>query len=215
MKERNAFILYKSYFTPISGLTDEQLGRLFRAIFEWQINGKANPGKDIEIPFQFFVNQFNIDNEKYQEICGKNRNNARSRWNATAYDRMRPNAKDNDKDKDKDKDKENDKENDTLFGDAETTPTSKNKSSRFVPPTLEQVRAYFSENTLKGNPDEFFFYYDKVGWKTDKGASIKKWESAAQGWSIREGKFPKNTPSAASKRIAIEADPEDYKSTIS
>lgn len=79
-KQRDSFILYKSHYEPISKLSDSQLGRLFRAIYQWQINGKAEPGPDIEIAFSFLVNQFRIDNEKYREKCSKNRDSALSRW---------------------------------------------------------------------------------------------------------------------------------------
>lgn len=74
--ERESFILYKNFYEPISQLTDEQLGRLFRCIYKWQIHGKADPEKDISMAFGFFVNQFRIDNEKYLEKCETLRNNA-------------------------------------------------------------------------------------------------------------------------------------------
>lgn len=74
---RDGFVIYKSFYGPIEGLTDEQLGRLFRAIFQWQINGQADPDKDIQVAFGFIVNQFVIDNNKYQERCEKNQANGR------------------------------------------------------------------------------------------------------------------------------------------
>ena len=64
--KKEAFILYKSFYEPISQLTDEQLGRLFRAIFRWQISGFEDVEPDIRIAFSFFVNQFRIDEGKYQ-----------------------------------------------------------------------------------------------------------------------------------------------------
>lgn len=95
--QRESFILYKSFYGPISQLTDEQLGRLFRAIYLWQIDGEATPEPDIQIAFGFFINQFRIDNEKYQVRCDKNRENAQSRWqmrpDATASKRIKSGAK--------------------------------------------------------------------------------------------------------------------------
>lgn len=75
--QRESFILYKSFYGPISQLTDEQLGRLFRAIYLWQIDGDATPDPDIQIAFGFFINQFRIDNEKYQERCERNQENGK------------------------------------------------------------------------------------------------------------------------------------------
>ena len=81
MKDRNikrdSFILYKSFYGPISLLTDEQLGRLFRSIYLWQIDGEANPEPDIQIAFGFFINQFRIDNEKYTAKCEQYRENGK------------------------------------------------------------------------------------------------------------------------------------------
>ena len=53
--QRESFILYKSFYDPISQLTDEQLGRLFRSIYLWQINGEADPEPDIKVAFGFFI----------------------------------------------------------------------------------------------------------------------------------------------------------------
>lgn len=100
--QRESFILYKSFFEPIAKFTDEQLGRLFRAIFQWQIDGRSNPEPDIEVAFGFFVNQFRIDNSKYQERCEKNRENAQLRWqmrtDANGCERIQSIAKDADND---------------------------------------------------------------------------------------------------------------------
>lgn len=108
--QRESFILYKSFYDPISQLTDEQLGRLFRSIYLWQINGEADPEPDIKVAFGFFINQFRIDNEKYQVRCDKNRENAQSRWkmrtDANASKRIKSGAKNADNDNDNGNDNE-------------------------------------------------------------------------------------------------------------
>ena len=100
--QRESFILYKSFYDPISQLTDEQLGRLFRSIYLWQINGEADPEPDIKVAFGFFINQFRIDKEKYQVRCDKNRESAQSRWkmrtDANASKRIKSGAKNADND---------------------------------------------------------------------------------------------------------------------
>lgn len=74
---KESFIIYKSFYKPISKLSDKQLGRLFRAIFEYNINGVVSVEEDIEMAFEFFKNQFDLDNEKYQSKVERNRDNAR------------------------------------------------------------------------------------------------------------------------------------------
>lgn len=55
----------------------------------------------------------------------------------------------------------------------------------FVPPTLEEVEAYFAANCLRGSASKFFDYYESNGW-TRQGFPIAKWEPAARIWSDRE-----------------------------
>lgn len=55
----------------------------------------------------------------------------------------------------------------------------------FVPPTLEEVEAYFAVNCLRGSASKFFDYYESNGW-TRQGFPIAKWEPVARIWSDRE-----------------------------
>lgn len=64
---KESFIIYKSFWKPISRLSDEQLGRLFRAICLYQTGETPDVADDIVIAYEFFVNQFNIDERKYEE----------------------------------------------------------------------------------------------------------------------------------------------------
>lgn len=74
---KESFILYASFYKPISKLSDKQLGRLFRAIFRYHIDGAVTVEEDIEMAFAFFVNQFEIDESKYQSKVERNRDNGR------------------------------------------------------------------------------------------------------------------------------------------
>lgn len=74
---KDSFILYKSFYKPISRLSDKQLGRLFRAIFKYQLGEEVTVEEDIEMAFGFFINQFEIDETKYHGIVERNRNNGR------------------------------------------------------------------------------------------------------------------------------------------
>ena len=80
MNSNESFLIYKSFYGPISRLSNEQLGRLFRAIFEYQINGTEDVDDDIQMAFGFFKNQFWIDEQKYQVKVEKLKNNANKRW---------------------------------------------------------------------------------------------------------------------------------------
>ena len=57
--------------------------------------------------------------------------------------------------------------------------------AEFVPPTLEEVEAYFAANCLRGSARKFYDYYEANGW-TRQGFPIVKWEPVARSWSDRE-----------------------------
>lgn len=75
--EKDSFIIYTSFYKPISKLSDKQLGRLFRAIFNYHIDGAVTVEEDIEMAFAFFINQFEIDDSKYQRKVERNRESGR------------------------------------------------------------------------------------------------------------------------------------------
>ncbi len=72
---KESFLIYNSFYKPISKLSDKQLGRLFRAIFKYHLGEIVTVEEDIEIAFEFFKNQFEIDESKYKGIVERNRNN--------------------------------------------------------------------------------------------------------------------------------------------
>ena len=64
--KKESFLIYTSFYKPISILSDKQLGRLFRAIFKYHLGEVVNVEEDIRMAFEFFKNQFEIDESKYQ-----------------------------------------------------------------------------------------------------------------------------------------------------
>lgn len=118
--QREGFIIYKSFYEPLKILSNEQLGKLFRAIFEYQVNGIEKVEPDIKMAFEFFKNQFRLDNEKYEKIVERNKiNGSKGGRPKTQENPKNPlgfkKPKKADKDKEKEKDKEKDKDNDTTI----------------------------------------------------------------------------------------------------
>lgn len=71
MKEKDSIIFYFSHYNIIKKFNDEQLGRLFRALFEKQLGNEVVLENDIEMAFDFINNQLLVDNEKYNQIALK------------------------------------------------------------------------------------------------------------------------------------------------
>ena len=81
MAKKKSFILYADYIKHIGKLTDEEAGRLFKAIFEYVNEGRL-PDLDgmTAMAFSFISNQLDSDLQKYEETCKKRSENIKKRW---------------------------------------------------------------------------------------------------------------------------------------
>ena len=59
-------------------------------------------------------------------------------------------------------------------------------TTRFVPPTLDEVTAYCKEKGYTFSPEAFHAYYEANGWVQGKGKPIKKWQACCVTWQQRE-----------------------------
>ena len=56
----------------------------------------------------------------------------------------------------------------------------------FEPPTLDEARAHFAANSLRGDPDLFWATYEATGWRDGNGNPIASWTAQALRWSRRQ-----------------------------
>ena len=86
-KKKESFVLYQSYEDQLQDLTDEQLGKLLRYIFEYERTQEPIDIKEpyIKIAFQFIRKNLDINRIKYDEICQERSiagsKGASERWN--------------------------------------------------------------------------------------------------------------------------------------
>lgn len=76
---KKSFILYTDYADKLSGLSDEQLGKLFRLILEYEAGDKQVSSDDqfVEFAFNMIKSDLNRNDDKYQKICEKRAENGR------------------------------------------------------------------------------------------------------------------------------------------
>ena len=65
----------------------------------------------------------------------------------------------------------------------------KPKTPPFIPPTLEEVKAYFAERGTSINPEAFWAHYEANGWVQSRGKPIKNWKACLTTWEQRRGEF--------------------------
>ena len=94
-KDQKGFIVYGDTKALADELTDEQLGRLFRGMLNYFVEGKAPKFSGV-LKFAFIPIKQQMDRDaiKYDKRCEKNRANANKRWqsDANAYNRMQSDA---------------------------------------------------------------------------------------------------------------------------
>lgn len=161
-------------------LSDAERGRLFTAMLEY-----ADSGAELELRgnerFIWKTVKSEIDRqaENYDVLCKRNKENATSRYQSQPLATSRSEWQE-DKDKDKDKDKEKERKKTTPNGVAK-------ESSRFLPPTLEEVTAYCRERNNGVNPEKFINYYSSNGWMVGRN-KMKDWKAAVRNWEAKDGK---------------------------
>lgn len=174
------FICHDDYLSKTAKLTDEEVGRLFRALMAYHSTGEEIEitGRE-SIAFDFIREDIDRTEQAYKSKCEKNREN---RLSAIDNNRQRSSTSDNvpaQKEKYKEKDKEKDKEN--------TRETQK----RFTPPTVEEVAAYCRERNNGINAQHFVDYYTQGNWILKNGRKMSDWKAAVRTW---EGNGYHNTP---------------------
>jgi len=100
------------------------------------------------------------------------------------------NAIDKDKDKEKDKDK---------------------KKSVFVPPTLEEVKAYIAEKGYHVDAEFFWKYYGEGKWKRKDGTPVLNWKQTLVTWEKKDSE--KSTTNQKKYTVAADYIPPKPKST--
>ena len=132
---RDSIIFYLSHYEVVKQLSNEQFGKLYRALFELALGNEPEIDEDIKIPFGFIKNQMIVDKSKYDNKCLKNKENGklggRPKQNATEENEKpkKPNGfsekpkkangffenpNENDNDNENENDNENDNDNDSV-----------------------------------------------------------------------------------------------------
>lgn len=196
MAKMTGFIFQDEYLERLAKLSDQELGRLVRALAIYHATGEQQElaGRE-SIAYDFIKVDIDRIDEKYAAKCDTNRNNRqRSPTNDNERERTMTNVP-KDKDKVKDKDKEN---NLTVV---------KEKRQRFSPPTADEVKAYCQERGNHVDAQRFVDFYTAKGWRVGNNP-MKDWKAAVRTWEQRDNITPLNTGQTYAQRHYTESDLE-------
>ena len=77
MKKKRSFILYYDFEEQTAALTDAQVGRLIRVLMAYEMRGEVpeEPDPSVQMAFQFLKPGLDINREKYEKMCARNKKN--------------------------------------------------------------------------------------------------------------------------------------------
>lgn len=183
-KEKKSYVMYKSWNLIFLKMSDEDAGKLIKAICLYQ-NGEESI---LENPIagailSMMIDSFRSDNEKYEETCRKNSANGKKGGRGRHYpkptesDRLRPQAKkadiDNDMDMDTDNDMDMDSDTDTET-DTDIDPPASGSASVFYSESDEDFSAFQDmcrKENIQASGDQIENYLHEMNRKnwTDAG----------------------------------------------
>lgn len=178
----SGFICHDDYLSKTAKLSDEEVGRLFRALMRYHATGEEEDIQGREsIAFDFIREDIDRTDQAYKTKCEKNREN---RLSAVDNNRQRSSTFVNvPAQKEKEKEKENNKE----------SVREKEPLKRFTPPTPEEVAEYCRERGNKVDPERFVNFYASKGWKVGNQA-MKDWKAAVRTWENEDRQKGQKTP---------------------
>lgn len=187
MASKKGVVMYYDILEQLEDFTDEQFGKITRAIIKYDQTGETTDFDDptLKVAFKILKPTLDRNKQEYQEKCEKNRQNVLKRWekeDTNEYDGMQSyDLNTNDTDKDKDIDKDIDKDNDTDIEKKENI--KEKKSKKFVPPTLNEVKEYAKEKNRIDLAEKFYDYFTTGNWIDSKGNKVKNWKQKFITWA--------------------------------
>ena len=161
------FVCHDDYLNKTAKLTDEEVGRLFRACMKYHATGElvTLDGRE-SVAFDFIKEDIDRAERAYKDKCEQNRRNRNARH---VDDGQQPSTNVNERERSErnNKNKNNNKNN--------------NKKSVFIPPTREEVQAYCLERRNNVDADRFVDFYTAKAWMVGKNP-MKDWKAAVRTW---------------------------------
>lgn len=182
MAKKESFILYTDQKAVIDKLSDEQAGKLIKAIYEYVENGKM-PEMDsvLDLVITPFKTVLDKDRTKYEEVS-KARAEAGSKGGKAKESKTKQKKQLKTKESKTSNSDDNDNEYDNV-NDNDLNIKSKRKS--FTPPTLEEIQNYVREKKLNVDTEYFYKYFSEGNWIDSLGKPVKNWKQKLITWDKR------------------------------
>ena len=212
---KNSFVIYTDCLEQLEVIPDAERGVLFLEVLKYARTGVV-PNIDnpfLKALFLGFKNQIDRDCAKYDEVCKKRAEAGRNGGNQRVANLKQQQANESNCKQDQaivskclkveanasnTQANQADSVNVSVNVNGIDINKSKGKTSRFTPPTIQEIEDYIKEKGYSVDAEAFFAFYDSNGWLVGKN-KMKSWKSAVTTWAKREEKQPQR-PTASAKR---------------
>ena len=192
---KKSFVLYTDLIEITEELTDEEAGLLFKTILRYVNDLNPVIPKEIKLAFIPIRQDLKRDLKKYEaqverinrineERKRKKEEQERNEVDTISHEVEGVNVNVNDNVNVNVLDKSNIKEK---------VIKEKSPTSRFIPPTLDEVKNYCDERRNLVNPEHFINFYQSKGWMVGKN-KMKDWKAAVRNWEKDVGFKPVEDP---------------------
>lgn len=186
---REQFTFYRSYYDAAVGLPEEEQAALIMAIAGYALY-EVEPELEGAPAAIFRVIRPILDSSRrkseakkasVKRISEESSNVVRTNIEESSNIVREISDKGKNKDKDKDKDKSKVKDKNKYYSGDEKSATS----SRFTPPTVDDIRSYCMERGNDVDPERFYDFYASKGWRVGQNP-MKDWRAAVRTWERRD-----------------------------
>lgn len=150
---------------------------------------------------KFWSNSVNARINKRNDITEKRKQAALSSWLSRREKQMQSKPDANVMDCNAIKENKRKEKNKSISNDIDN---GAKPHSRFIPPTLEEVKAYVLEKGFTMDCERFIDFYESKGWMVGKN-KMKDWKAAVRNWakgeSSRPASSPRKTKSSESRNV--------------
>lgn len=205
MNSPKGFMIYTEDWAGFTeDFTDEEIGAIFKALLIYFSSGEYTEFEDrgMKLFYKNAIRVIELDRGRYEEKCARNAYNVYRRWckeknetpldyeewYTTVYDRIRPNTKHTNTNPNP-----NPNPNPNTNANTNSNANANTKKTKFIPPSLEEVKRYALERKSSVDPEKFYQYYEAGSWHDKDGNPVKNWKQKLISWERGKDGKPDNT----------------------
>ena len=187
---RDSMVFYRNFRDALSKLPEKERLEAYEAIFDYALDDKEPDDGIVGAFVQCFIPTIKKNNQRYEN--GKHGGRPKNQTETNTKPNETKTGCKSVRVKECKSVSMSECQNDSVKeGESDSTASpdgdgEKKRTSRFRPPSVEEVEAYCFERNNKVDAERFVDFYSSNGWKVGKNP-MKDWKAAVRTWEKRDG----------------------------